>query len=405
VAKYRPGFLFAGKMGVKKMNTGKGTRRGRSLMSKLFLVMIFTSVISLAGQTKCFATNVSLQWDPETDPSVVGYNVYYQADSYTQPFNGTGATNGASPINVQNQTSATINGLDPSHAYYFAVTAYNASGVESSYSNIAILPELVPPTISLNSPANNANVSGAVSVTANASDNVGVAKVEFYVNGTLNATDISTPYIYSWDTSSVTVGTYTLMAKAYDAAGNVGQSTSVNVTVVKDTSAPTVSISAPTNNATVSGTMTVTADVSDNIGVSRVEFYENGVLRAAVNSSPYSYKWDTSASANGAYTISAKAYDAVGNVGQSVSVLITVNNIATAPVPLKGDVNGDSVVTVADALIVLRAALDSALQTQLVKSTGDVWPLNSSGKPQGEGIVDINDARLILQNAVGALTW
>ena len=374
-------------------------------MSKLFLVMIFTSVISLAGQTKCFATNVSLQWDPETDPSVVGYNVYYQADSYTQPFNGTGATNGASPINVQNQTSATINGLDPSHAYYFAVTAYNASGVESSYSNIAILPELVPPTISLNSPANNANVSGAVSVTANASDNVGVAKVEFYVNGTLNATDISTPYIYSWDTSSVTVGTYTLMAKAYDAAGNVGQSTSVNVTVDKDTSAPTVSISAPTNNATVSGTMTVTADVSDNIGVSRVEFYENGVLRAAVNSSPYSYKWDTSASANGAYTISAKAYDAVGNVGQSVSVLITVNNIATAPVPLKGDVNGDSVVTVADALIVLRAALDSALQTQLVKSTGDVWPLNSSGKPQGEGIVDINDARLILQNAVGALTW
>jgi hypothetical protein len=151
--------------------------------------------------------------------------------------------------------------------------------------------------------------------------------------------------------------------------------------------------------------LTVTADASDNIGVSRVEFYENGVLRAAVNSSPYSYKWDTSASANGAYTISAKAYDAVGNVGQSVSVLITVNNIATAPVPLKGDVNGDSVVTVADALIVLRAALDSALQTQLVKSTGDVWPLNSSGKPQGEGIVDINDARLILQNAVGALTW
>jgi hypothetical protein len=367
--------------------------------------MIFTSVISLVGQTKCFATNVSLQWDTETDTSVVGYNVYYQADSSTQPFSGTGATNGASPINVQNQTSATINGLDPSHVYYFAVTAYNASGVESSYSNIAILPELVPPTISLNSPTNNANVSGTVSVTANVSDNVGVAKVEFYVNGVLQTTDTSTPYLYSWNTSAFAAGTNTLMAKAYDAAGNVGQSTSVNVTVVKDTSAPTVSISAPTNNATVSGMLTVTADASDNIGVSRVEFYENGALRAAVNSSPYSYKWDTSASANGAYTISARAYDAAGNVGQSVSVLITVNNIATAPVPLMGDVSGDSVVTVADALIVLRAALDPALQTQLVKSAGDVWPLNSSGKPQGEGIVDINDARLILQNAVGALTW
>ena len=207
------------------MNTGNGSRKWQLVTFKSFLAMTFALVIFLAGQATCLATNVSLQWDPDTDPNVVGYKVYYQADSSSQPFNGTGATNGASPVNVQNLTSATVGGLDPSHAYNFAVTAYNASGVESSYSNIASISETLPPTVSLSAPANNAAVSGTVSVTASATDNVGVTKVEFYVNGVLQITDTGTPYLYSWNTSLLAAGSYTLMAKAYDAAGNVGQST------------------------------------------------------------------------------------------------------------------------------------------------------------------------------------
>lgn len=318
------------------MSTGKGSRKGQPVMYKSLLTMMFTIVAFLAGQVTCFATNVALQWSPDTDTSVVGYKVYYQADSSTQPFTGTGATNGASPINVSNLTSATISGLDPSHAYYFAITAYNAAGVESSYSNIASIPETQPPTVSITSPTSGASVSGTVSVTASASDNVGVTKVEFYVNGALMATDTTTPYVYSWNTAGLAAGTYTLMAKAYDAAGNVGQSSNVSVTVVNDTTPPTVSLTAPANGATVSGTTAIAASAADNVGVTKVEFYENGILLNATNVAPYSYSWNTTTVANGSYTLTAKAYDNAGNVGQSANIAVTVSNTSTSTTSAPG---------------------------------------------------------------------
>ncbi|MDA8414518.1 MAG: Ig-like domain-containing protein, partial [Desulfobacteraceae bacterium] len=282
-----------------------------------------------------FATTVGLQWNAVTNTALAGYKVYYQADSSVQPFSSTGATQGNSPVDVHNQTSATIGGLDPSHAYYIAVTAYDTAGVESAYSNIAYVPEMVSPTVAITSPTNNATVSGTVSVTASGSDNVGVTKVEFYVNGVLKTTDTSTPYVYSWNTSALASGTYTLTAKAYDAAGNIGQSGSVSVSVVNDTTAPVVSVTSPVNNATVSGTVAITASASDNVGVSKVEFYENGALLFAGNVAPYTYNWNTASVANGSHTLTAKAYDNAGNFSQSSSVAVTVNNIVpdtTAPV-------------------------------------------------------------------------
>jgi hypothetical protein len=119
------------------------------------------------------------------------------------------------------------------------------------------------------------------------------------------------------------------MAKAYDAAGNVGQSGNVSVKVVKDTTPPTVSLTGPANNTTVSGTVTVTAIAGDNVGVSMLEFYDNGVLMTATNVAPYNYSWNTTTVANGTHTLSAKAYDASGNVGQSGNVSLTVANGAT----------------------------------------------------------------------------
>lgn len=88
------------------------------------------------------------------------------------------------------------------------------------------------PTVSLTAPANGATVSGtSVSLTATASDNVGVTKVEFYRGTTLLSTDTTSPYSYTWDSTSVTNGSYSLTAKAYDAADNVATSTAVSVTV------------------------------------------------------------------------------------------------------------------------------------------------------------------------------
>jgi len=298
------------------------------------LNILLTWVCFLASLTTCFAYSVVLQWDVNTDPGVAGYKVYYQQDSPARPFIGTGASQGDSPVDAHNQTTATLSGLDPAHSYYFAVTAYNASGLESAYSNIVFIPELISPTVSISAPANNATVSGTVSVTAAASDNVGVTTVEFYLNGVLQNTNTEAPYLYPWNTSALAAGTYTLMAKAYDAAGNVGQSANVSVTVVKDTTAPTVTITSPANNATVSGTVPISVSATDNVGVSTVEFYENGTLLSATNVTPYSFTWNTTSVANGTHTLIAKGYDASGNVGQSANVLVTVNNTGpdtTAP--------------------------------------------------------------------------
>jgi chitinase len=315
----------------KKMNTRKEKRKGRVVISKLILAVMFSWIVILFGQSTCFALNVLLKWDPNTESDLSGYKVYYKADTSSMPFDGTGAGGGSSPIDVHNQTTYTVNGLDPSRTYFFAVTAYNNSGIESEFSNIVKIPESAPPVVSITFPANNATLGGTVSVTAVASDNVGVTKVEFYANGTLQATDTSTPYVYSWNTSSSAAGSYTLMAKAYDAAGNVGQSGNISVTVVKDSTPPSVSLTSPKNNAKVSGMVAITASASDNIGVAKVEFYVNKGLISASNVAPYSCNWETRSLADGKYTLSAKAYDATGNVGQSSNISVTVSNDTTPP--------------------------------------------------------------------------
>jgi hypothetical protein len=96
-----------------------------------------------------------------------------------------------------------------------------------------------------------------------------------------------------------------------------------------DTTAPTVSITAPAGGSTVSGTVTVTASASDNVGVTKVEFYMDGALRTTDTTSPYSWSWDTTAFANSSHSLVAKAYDAAGNVGTSSTVTVTVNNTTT----------------------------------------------------------------------------
>jgi hypothetical protein len=197
-------------------------------------------------------------------------------------------------------------------------------------------PDTTKPTVNIASPTGG-NVSGTVAVTANATDNVGVTKVEFYVNGSLKATDTAAPYQYSWNTAALANGSATLSAKAFDAAGNVGQSANVTVNVANavqppvDATKPTVNIASPTGGS-VSGTVAVSANASDNVGVTKVEFYVNGSLKATDTAAPYQYSWNTTASANGTATLYAKAFDAAGNSAQSTTVSVTVANVTTPPV-------------------------------------------------------------------------
>jgi poly(hydroxyalkanoate) depolymerase family esterase len=89
----------------------------------------------------------------------------------------------------------------------------------------------VPPTATITAPANGASVSGSVNVTANASDNIGIERVEFLLDGALLGTDASAPYGVVWNSATATNGAHVLAARAVDLAGNTGTSAAVNVTV------------------------------------------------------------------------------------------------------------------------------------------------------------------------------
>ncbi|MCI0682547.1 MAG: Ig-like domain-containing protein [Gemmataceae bacterium] len=185
------------------------------------------------------------------------------------------------------------------------------------------------PTVSVTSPATGAMVSGTISVTANASDNVGVAGVQFLLDGAnLGAEDTSAPYSVSWNTLTSSEGSHTLSARARDAAGNVTTSAPVSVTVSNaDTTAPAVAITTPSAGSTITGATTVSANASDNVGVVGVQFLLDGLALGTEDATaPYSVAWDSATATNGSHTLTARARDAAGNESTSAGVTVTVSN-------------------------------------------------------------------------------
>jgi len=99
-----------------------------------------------------------------------------------------------------------------------------------------------------------------------------------------------------------------------------------------DTTPPTVSITSPPNNSTVSGTISVDVSATDNVGVSRVELYKDGVLFATDNTSPYSFAWDTTQDTSASHKLEAKAYDTSGNASiSSITVIVKGGKDVTPP--------------------------------------------------------------------------
>ena len=188
------------------------------------------------------------------------------------------------------------------------------------------------PTVALTAPASGALLRGAATVSANASDNVGVAGVQVRIDGNpVGAEDTTSPYSVSWDTTTAVNGSHALTAVARDAVGNVTTSAAVTVTV--DNAAPTVSVSAPAGGSTLSASTNVTASAADNTAVAGVQFRLDGTaLGAEDTSAPYAVTWDTATASNGAHTLTAVARDTAGNTITSAAVAVTVNNTApTAP--------------------------------------------------------------------------
>ncbi len=122
-----------------------------------------------------------------------------------------------------------------------------------------------------------------------------------------------------------------MTARAVDEANNYSApSGALSITI--DTAVPVTALTSPASGSTVSGTTTVAANASDNVGVWKVDFQVDGVTKATDTTGPFTYAWDTTTVANGSHTLSELTTDVAGNTATS-SATVTVSNGAAPTVP------------------------------------------------------------------------
>ncbi|HXD17298.1 MAG TPA: Ig-like domain-containing protein [Vicinamibacterales bacterium] len=149
------------------------------------------------------------------------------------------------------------------------VTVTGTFGNGSKSGSFTLVPaaagDTTPPTASITSPAAGATVSGTISIQANASDNVGVTRVDFLVDGSLLSSDTTAPFAASWNTANAANGAHSLTVRAFDAANNQKTSAAVSVTVNNGTTtAPTLTLSGVAATIRRGQTFTATATVTNN---------------------------------------------------------------------------------------------------------------------------------------------
>jgi len=96
-----------------------------------------------------------------------------------------------------------------------------------------------------------------------------------------------------------------------------------------DNNAPTISINSPPNGSIISKTISINVTVWDDVGVTRVEYFVNGVYKYTAKN-PYNWTWDTRTMLNGTYNVTAIAYDCRGN-RKPVTRSYIISNIQTFP--------------------------------------------------------------------------
>jgi subtilisin family serine protease len=166
-------------------------------------------------------------------------------------------------------------------------------------------------------------VAGLALVNATASDDVGVARVDLFADGTLIASEIDAPYAFAVDMRQLPNGTASLYTRSYDAAGNVGASSAVNLAVSHDVVTPTVNITYPANGEQLSGAVPITVKAGDGNRVAKVSLSINGQEVAVAYGTSLRFVWNEGARGKvpTSYTLTARAWDPVGNSGAaSISV-------------------------------------------------------------------------------------
>jgi len=268
--------------------------------------------IPSANQSQNGATTFELA--PTSDALPAGLSL----DSATGIISGTPTTAGASNLIIRAKYSGDWG------AVYSNTQSYTIT-----------IPDTISPTVSMTAPANSATISGSSAVlTATATDNVGVTKVEFYHGATLIGTDSTgsgSTYSVNWDTTSVTDGPYTLTAKAYDAANNTKTSSPITVTVQNTQNTNTDTGSHGTEHGTIPVSTSTPPPPSDchTTGTCPTDAGNSGVSSSSSGSNGNSTSGSSGSPANSAGNTNSGGSNSSG-IGETMPVYSTASTKGTA---------------------------------------------------------------------------
>jgi hypothetical protein len=255
----------------------------------------------------------------------------------------TAAATGTAPLSYQwKKSGATISGATSlsyttpattslDNGAQFTVVVSNTVG--SATSNAATLTVSAPVVGPAISSVSVSGISTSGAIVSWTTDVAATSQVEYGTTtayGKQTTLDVNLVQSHTVTLTGLTTNTlyhYRVHSKNSSGVESISGDFAFQTSNVVDTTPPTVSITAPANGATVSATVSVTANASDNVAVTSVQFVLDGTnLGSAVTTAPYSVSWNTTSAANGTHTLTAQARDAAGNVGNATAVIVTVSN-------------------------------------------------------------------------------
>ena len=329
-------------------------------------------VISSAAATGVTGTGATINWTTDEPADS-------QVDYGTTAAYGSSTALAAPPVTAHDQA---LSGLVSATLYHFRVRSRDAAG------NLAVsddftftTPDTIPPLVAIASPVTGQLLADVVSLSASASDSVGVAGVQFRVDGlAVGAEDTAPPYSISWDTRTVSNASHAVTAVARDAAGNSTTSVSVAVVVSNgDVTPPVLSLvsssGVSSSGATVGWTTSEPADTQIDYGTTTAYGSSTTLAPALVIS--HSQPLGGLAVAT-LYHYRARSRDAAGNLAVSGDFTFTTLAAPGSIVHWKLDDGGGS-----------NAADSSGNNRNGTLMNGPVWTAGRSGLALGlDGVND-----------------
>mgnify|MGYP001454594098 FL=1 len=294
-------------------------------------IIVIAFSLGLMWASAASAKTVDLSWDPSPDSDIAGYRVYYKADSSALPFDGSGAAQGGSPIDVGNALSVSLTALSDSQVHYFAVTAYNSAGDESSYSNIvesavvATISNRAPilATIGSKSAVEGSSLGFTISASDPDGDNLSFSASSLPSGATFNPSTRT----FNWVPGSSQAGNYVVTFTVSD--GTLSDSEMVAINVADNNRTPVLAtIGSQTVTAGTGLSFSVAASDADgdNLSFSAT----NLPTGATFNSSTKLFNWTPESSQVGNYVVTFVVSD--GSLTDSEKVAINVESTNQAPI-------------------------------------------------------------------------